>query len=43
VAPTDLSPISTLLGLSLEAVRALERHGLLHQLDLDETAIRERL
>jgi len=43
VARSDLSRISKLFGLRLEAVRALERRGLLRELDIDETEIRERL
>jgi hypothetical protein len=43
VASADVGRIGELLGLGQEAVRALERRGLLHRLDLDEAELRERL
>jgi len=39
----DASAIAGLLGLPQDAVRNLQRHGVLRRLDLDEREIRERL
>lgn len=39
----DARTIAERLGLPLEAVRNVQRHGFLRRLDLDEHQIRERL
>ena len=43
MTPTDASMIAARLGLPPEAVRTLQRHGLLRRLDLDQHELRQRL
>jgi hypothetical protein len=43
VNTVDARTIAERLGLPEDAVRAVQRHGVLRQLDLDDAEIRERL